>query len=76
MKIQVFALILQLKCLIAPVMVILKGKLTGILRERAVELIVPVIYKGRSLEEKRKFIIEGLNICAMVCLFFLYFRIQ
>jgi len=42
------------------------GKPTGILRERAVELMTPVINEGRSSEEKRKFIIEGLNICAAV----------
>eukprot|EP00597_Dinobryon_sp_UTEXLB2267_P001830 CAMPEP_0170066592 /NCGR_PEP_ID=MMETSP0019_2-20121128/6234_1 /TAXON_ID=98059 /ORGANISM="Dinobryon sp., Strain UTEXLB2267" /LENGTH=251 /DNA_ID=CAMNT_0010273725 /DNA_START=386 /DNA_END=1138 /DNA_ORIENTATION=+ len=42
----------------------ISGLTTGVLRERAVELMLPVMNKGRTLEEKRKFIIEGLNLCA------------
>ena len=39
---------------------------TGILRERATELIMAVMNRGRTFEEKRKFISEGLSICAQV----------
>eukprot|EP01036_Dinobryon_divergens_P027009 gene27009-35715_t len=41
-----------------------EGYPTGILRERATELIMAVMNRGRSFEEKRKFISEGLGICA------------